>query len=81
VIWLGNGAATIVLATGDGYDTIKNFQLGLTKLQIGRTDNLTFADSGEGAQILQGEDLLAVVTWQTAGTLSGNISQVFTVPT
>jgi aminopeptidase N len=80
VIWLGNGAATIVLAAGDGYDTIKNFQLGMTKLQIGSTDDLTFADSAEGAQIFQNEDLLAIVSWQSAGNLSSNISQVFTVP-
>jgi Peptidase family M1 domain/RTX calcium-binding nonapeptide repeat (4 copies)/Peptidase M1 N-terminal domain len=80
VIWLGNGTATIVLAAGDGYDTIKNFQLGMTKLQIGSTDDLTFADSAEGAQIFQSEDLLAIVSWQSAGNLSSNVSQVFTVP-
>jgi aminopeptidase N len=80
VIWLGNGAATIVLAAGEGYDTIKNFQLGMTKLQIGSTDDLTFADSAEGAQIFQNEDLLAIVSWQSAGNLSSNLSQVFTVP-
>jgi Ca2+-binding RTX toxin-like protein len=79
VIWLGNGMATIVLASGDGYDTIKNFQLGLTKLQISSADNLALADSTEGALIFQGEDLLAVVSWQTAGTLSENSSQIFTL--
>jgi aminopeptidase N len=79
VIWLGNGAATIVLAAGDGYDTINNFQLGMTKLQFGSTDDLTFADSVEGAQIFQSEDLLAIVSWQSANNLSSNISQIFTV--
>jgi Peptidase family M1 domain/Peptidase M1 N-terminal domain/RTX calcium-binding nonapeptide repeat (4 copies) len=79
VIWLGKGAATIVLAAGDGYDTIKNFQLGATKLQVDSLDNLSFADSAEGAKISQGENLLAVVTWQAANTFSSNVTQIFTV--
>jgi serralysin len=54
--------------------------MGMTKLQISSTDDLTFADSAEGAQIFQNEDLLAIVSWQSAGNLSSNLSQVFTVP-
>jgi Peptidase family M1 domain/RTX calcium-binding nonapeptide repeat (4 copies)/Peptidase M1 N-terminal domain len=78
LIWLG-GAATVVLAAGEGYDTVKGFQLGTTQFQIGSTETLSFMDSGEGAQIFQGEDLLAVVTWQSASVLSGNVAQIFTV--
>ncbi|MCU0566668.1 MAG: hypothetical protein MUF49_08735 [Oculatellaceae cyanobacterium Prado106] len=79
VIWLGGGAATIVLSAGDGFDTIKNFQLGSTTLQVGSTDDLTFADTSEGAQIFQGDDLLATVTWQSASVFSGNLEGVFAI--
>jgi hypothetical protein len=76
-IWLGGGAATVELRTGSGYDTINNFQLGATKLQVSSTTNLSFADSADGAQIFQGDDLLAVVSWQSASTFSSNASQIF----
>ena len=76
-IWLGAGAATVVLNTGNDYDTIKNFQLGATKLQVSSTNNLSFADSADGAQIFQMDDLLAVVTWQSASAFSSNASQIF----
>jgi hypothetical protein len=76
VIWLG-GAATIVLSAGEGFDTIKGFKLGETKFQVSDLETLTFGDSGEGAQIFQGEDLLAIVTWQSADVLSSNVAQIF----
>jgi len=76
-LWLGGEAVTILLRTGSGYDTIKNFQLGATKLQVTSTTTLSFADSADGAQIFQGEDLLAVINWQTASTLSSNTSEIF----
>jgi hypothetical protein len=74
---LGGEAVTILLRTGSGYDTIKNFQLGATKLQVASTTTLSFTDSAEGAQIFQGEDLLAVINWQTASTFSSNTSEIF----
>lgn len=78
-VWLGAGAATVVLETGVGYDTVKNFQLGATKFQVGSTDNLVFADSANGAQIFQGDDLLAVIPLQLATTFSSNVTGIFVV--
>jgi Peptidase family M1 domain/RTX calcium-binding nonapeptide repeat (4 copies) len=76
-IWIGKNAATIALNTGTGYTTIKGFHLGATKLQIGSTDGLTFTDSADGVRISQAEDLLAVVSWQSASTFSKNVSKIF----
>jgi Peptidase family M1 domain/RTX calcium-binding nonapeptide repeat (4 copies) len=76
VIWFSS-AATIVLATGEGYDTLNGFKLGETKLRVSDLETLSFGDSSEGAQIFQGEDLMAIVSWQTADVLSSNASQIF----
>ena len=76
-LWLGGEAVTILLRIGSGYDTIKNFQLGATKLQVTSTTTLSFTDSADGAQIFQGEDLLAVISWQTASTFSSNTNEIF----
>lgn len=75
-VWLG-GAATVELEVGDGFDTIKNFQLGQTKFKVSNTQGLSFANSKDGAQIFQGDDLIAVVTWQTANTFSNNVNKIF----
>lgn len=77
-IWLG-GAATVVLQPGVGFDTIKNFQLGATQLSVSNLSSLQFSDSAEGAQIFQGDDLLAVVTWQTASTFTNHAGSIFVV--
>jgi hypothetical protein len=77
VVWLGEGAATVVLGQDDGYDTIKNFQLGVTQFSVGSLSALRFADSAEGVQIFQNDELLAVVSWQSASTFSTNVSQIF----
>lgn len=76
-IWLSASAEIVVLNTGAGNDIINNFQLGATKLQVSSINNLSFADSADGAQIFQGEDLLAVVTLQSASVFSSNTSQIF----
>lgn len=78
-VWLGAGAATVVLGTGAGYDTINNFQLGATQLQVTSLSNLRFTDSTDGTQIFQGDDLLAIVSWKSASTFSGNVDQIFVV--
>ncbi|WP_051050376.1 hypothetical protein [Fortiea contorta] len=78
-VWLGAGAATVVLAAGEGYDTINGFQLGATKFKVSSLENLHFADSVQGAQIFQNHDLLAVVSWQQASTISSNVSGIFVV--
>lgn len=62
-IWLGGGQDVVVLASGNGVDTIHNFQLGQT--QLGLSNNLTFNDlaitSGAGTTLIEiaatGEDL------------------------
>lgn len=77
-VWLG-GAATVVLEVGQGFDSIKNFQLGLTQLKVSSTSNLSFTDSADGVRILQDGDLLAVVSWQTANTFNSNVGSIFTV--
>lgn len=61
------------LETGFGFDTIKNFQVGQTRFQLGSNvsyADLTFADSADGAVISFGSDVLAVVSWQTASVIS-----------
>ena len=40
-IWLGGGRDIVVLARGNGIDTINNFQVGQT--QIGLSGGLTFS--------------------------------------
>jgi hypothetical protein len=78
-VWLGAEASTVVLNSGSDYDKIKNFQLGETKLQVESLDNLSFANSDRGTRISQADDLLAVVSWQTADTFSSNINEIFVV--
>ena len=75
-VWLGAGPATIALNSGIGYVTVKNFQLGATQF-TGTGTGLSFEDSAEGVRISQGDDLLAVVTWQTAETFSRNAAEIF----
>ncbi len=78
IVWLGSGEATVVLQTGAGYDIINNFQLGATKLQVSSVEDLSFADSAKGVQIFQEDDLLAVVSSQSADTFSHNVDHIFT---
>ncbi|MBD2203625.1 nucleoside hydrolase [Calothrix sp. FACHB-1219] len=78
-IWLGRGAATVVLAQDDGYDSIKNFRLGATKFQVSSLSNLSFADSSDGVKILQNQELIAVVSGESAHNFSTNISRIFVV--
>ncbi|NJL19933.1 MAG: hypothetical protein HC895_02510 [Leptolyngbyaceae cyanobacterium SM1_3_5] len=86
-VWLGGGGSATVLirttprsATTDDFVTIKNFQLGSTRLQVSggiRSNTLTFVDSADGVQIRRGNDVLAVVAWQTASTFNDNRSLIF----
>ncbi|HEY9623603.1 MAG TPA: M1 family aminopeptidase [Crinalium sp.] len=78
-IALGRGSATVVLSTGDGYDLIQNFKLGATKLRVTSTENLSFENGSNGAQILQGDDLIAVVAQKSASFFTKNVNQVFVV--
>ncbi|WP_143288245.1 DUF6851 domain-containing protein [Calothrix rhizosoleniae] len=79
-VWLGGGGSTtVVLEKGKGYDIINNFQLGSTHFQVSSLDNLSFDDSSDGAKVFQGNDLLAVVSWNNASTLSNNVDQIFSL--
>ncbi|MCJ8279173.1 MAG: hypothetical protein MJK14_04345 [Rivularia sp. ALOHA_DT_140] len=78
-VWLGTGESTVVLETGEGFDIVNNFQFGATTFQVESKDNLSFVDSNNGAKIFQGQDLLAVVSWQFAHTFSNNQDSIFTV--
>ena len=78
-IWLGAGKATVILETGEGFDTVNNFQLGATIFQVETSDNLSFVDSLNGAKIFQGDDLLAVVSFQSANTFIENQDSIFVV--
>ncbi len=74
-VWLGAGQATVVLTTDDGFDTINNFQLDQTRLQLGSGLNyadLSFTDSANGTSISYANDLLAVVSWTQASTFINN---------
>jgi hypothetical protein len=74
-VWLGAGAATVVLSTGEGFDTINNFQLGNTSFQLGfglSYSDLNFTDSANGAQISFGKDVLAVVSSTQASSFANN---------
>lgn len=78
-IYLGTGNARVVLESGGGFDTIVNFQLGLTTLGISDINNISIVDNLSGVQISQGGDLLAVVNSTQASTLTNNFSDVFFV--
>ncbi|NES82964.1 MAG: calcium-binding protein [Moorea sp. SIO2B7] len=71
-VWLGHGAATVVLETGAGFDEIKNFQLGQTTFLVSGC-NWSVQNSADGAVIYQGGDKLAVVSWQQASTVASHI--------
>lgn len=77
-IWLGAGAAVITLNSGEGYVTVNNFQLGATQFAIsGGADSLSYRSSDSGVRISQGEDLLAIVSWQTTDVFNDNTAAIF----
>ncbi|NEO80728.1 hypothetical protein [Moorena sp. SIO4G3] len=76
-LWLGGGDDLIVLESGNGFDTINNFQLGLTMFDAGDSSQLNIIDGANGAEISSAGDLLAVVSWTQASTLIDNLDQVF----
>ncbi|NEO45607.1 MAG: calcium-binding protein [Moorea sp. SIO4A3] len=76
-LWLGGGEDLIILETGNGFDTINNFQLGLSTFDAGDSSQLNIIDGANGAEISSGGDLLAVVRFTQASTLIDNLSEVF----
>jgi len=67
----GNGTDIFVFASGEGIDTINDFQLGTDK--IGLTEGLTFGNlSFSGNEILMGSDVLAVLTGVNTNTLNAS---------
>ena len=66
IIWLGGGQDVVILARGNGVDTINNFQLGQT--QIGLSGGLRFEDlaifQDDSATLIRaGSELLASLSW------------------
>ncbi|NET61953.1 MAG: calcium-binding protein [Symploca sp. SIO2E6] len=76
-IWLGGGETVVLDANDTGYDIIRNFQLGQTTFVVNDINALSFADGTNGAEISQGGNLLATVSWQSASTFANNISDIF----
>jgi len=77
-IFLGGGEDIVVLESGKGIDTINNFQLGQTSLDVsGNPNDLSIVDGASGAEISQFGELLAVVSSTSASTLIDNIDTVF----
>ncbi|NES25426.1 MAG: calcium-binding protein [Symploca sp. SIO3E6] len=76
-IWLGGGETVVLDANDSGYDIIRNFQLGQTTFVVNDINALSFADGANGAEIRQGANLLATVSWQSASTFANNVSDIF----
>ncbi|NEP47957.1 MAG: hypothetical protein F6K65_03660 [Moorea sp. SIO3C2] len=76
-LFLGGGDDLIVLETGNGFDTITNFQLGMTTFDVANPNDLSIVDGANGAEISSGGNLLAVVRFNQASTLINNLDQVF----
>ncbi|AFY35187.1 calcium-binding protein [Calothrix sp. PCC 7507] len=71
-IWLGGGRDIVVLAKGDGIDTVNNFQVGQT--MIGLSGGLTYDDltiiQGNGSALINtGDKLLASLSWVQASNI------------
>ncbi|MGJ3248138.1 MAG: choice-of-anchor Q domain-containing protein [Elainellaceae cyanobacterium] len=78
MIQLGGGHDIVVLETGNGFDKIRNFQLGSTQFGVSSLEGLSFKGSGNGTTIFQGDDKLAMVNNVQKTTLEANLSAVFT---
>ncbi|MDJ0733978.1 MAG: hypothetical protein QNJ47_07830 [Nostocaceae cyanobacterium] len=74
---LNGGNDIVVLLPGEGYDIVRNFQLGSTQFKAGDPNNLTFQDSGNGVNISLSSDLLAFVDNVRASTLNANLDAIF----
>ncbi len=72
-VWLGgNSEAIVILSEGEGHDLIRNYQQGMTTFRGFSASELILESSSEGARILKGSDLLAVVSWHSTSQLSGS---------
>ena len=76
-IYLNGTTNRVFLATGDGLDTINNFQLDSTTLVVEDIAQLSFSDSAGSTQIMQGDDVLAIATNQSADVFSNNVDTIF----
>ncbi|NEP28261.1 hypothetical protein, partial [Moorena sp. SIO3I6] len=65
------------LETGNGFDTVNNFQLGMTTFDVSNPNQVSIVDGANGAEISSGGDLLAVVRFTQASTLNNNFDDVF----
>ena len=73
LIRLGGGNDIVILSTGEGYDTIENYQLGMTTLKGFDQSELSFVESGGNTEIFKGTDQLAVVRWKTKTQVEGGL--------
>ena len=80
-IWLNGGNDIVLLAAGEGQDTINNFQLGKTNLVVDDIAQLSFTNGADGTQIMQGDDVLAIATDTSADLFSNNTDAIFATPT
>ena len=79
-IWLNGTINEVYLYAGDGRDTINNFQVGSTILVVEDIAQLSFVNGVGGTEIMQGDDVLAIATNQSADVFSNNIDTIFASP-
>lgn len=74
-IWLGGGRDVVVLAKGNGIDTINNFQLGQTQIGLSgglRFSDLVIAQGNDATLISAGDQLLASLSWVQASNINAS---------
>lgn len=76
LIQLNGGQDVVVLDVNEGFDTIRNFQLGSTQFDVG-SGPLSFVDAGNGVNIFQLGDQIAFVDNVRASVLSANQASIF----
>ena len=77
-IYLGDGNNTVIQTAGQGYDRVRNFQLGSTRFDAGDPNTLTFEASGSGVNIKDANgDRLAYVYNTDVSTFTDNLDDIF----
>ena len=76
-IWLNGENHLVSLTTGEGRDVINNFQLGSTTFLVRDVAELSFVKGKSGTEIMQGKDLIAIVTDTIVGTFERNADTIF----
>lgn len=74
-IWLGGGLDQVVIAKGNGVDTIYNFQLGQTRIALAdglQFSDLTITQGQDGALIKVGNELLTALSLVSASSINSS---------